>query len=308
MKVLCIGHSAYDLTYQVDEYPIENRKYSMDPPIACGGGPAANAAYLIAKWGLECRYAGVVGDDYYGRQIRQELESVGVDCTWLIEDSQGGTPYSFILANRSNGSRTLFNTKPGTRPLKMDWDEWVPDVILLDGHEVEASVAALEKYPQAVSVLDAGSYNERTQRLSNQVDYLVCSEDFCREVAGVDGKEIKKVAEELENLTPNHCVITLGERGSIYQTGDRKFHQPTIRVQALDTTGAGDIFHGAFAYALAMGQGLEETVKRSSIAAALSVQGLGARVAIPTKEAVEERLKEEEKNDDFKPRIISQST
>lgn len=271
MKVLCIGHSAYDLTFQIDEYPIENRKYSMTPPIACGGGPAANAAYLIAKWGMECRYAGVVGNDPYGNQIQTELEAVGVDCTWLVKDPEGGTPYSFILANKSNGSRTLFNTKPGTRPLQLEWDDWMPDVILLDGHEVDASMAAMQRFPQAVSVLDAGSYNSRTEQLAGLVDYLVCSEDFCRAVTGIDGTDLPAVANQLEVLTEKTCIITLGEKGTVYANEARKVHQPSIRVKAVDTTGAGDIFHGAFAYAIAKGKSVKDAVKCSSVAAALSV-------------------------------------
>jgi sugar/nucleoside kinase (ribokinase family) len=303
-NVLCVGHSAYDLTFLVEEYPIENRKYSMKLPVECGGGPAANAAYLIAKWGVPCRYAGVVGEDVYGHKIRQELEAVGVDCTWLIKDPEGGTPYSFILANRSNGSRTLFNTKPGTKPLELEWDEWKPDIILLDGHEVEASLQVLNRFKDAISVLDAGSFNERTKRLAQEVDYLVCSEDFCREVTGVDGEDLSAVADQLDRLTNNHCVITLGHRGSVYQSNGGKAYQPSIAVHAVDTTGAGDIFHGAFAYALANAMEMEKAIQIASIAAALSVQKLGARVAIPTVEEVENRYREEKQNVDFRKRVI----
>ncbi len=303
-NVLCVGHSAYDLTFLVEEYPIENRKYSMKPPTECGGGPAANAAYLIAKWGGSCRYAGVVGDDAYGLKIYKEMEATGVDCTWLLKDPEGGTPYSFILANRSNGSRTLFNTKPGTKPLEIEWDDWKPDVILLDGHEVEASLQVLNRFKDAISVLDAGSFNERTKRLAQEVDYLVCSEDFCREVTGVDGEDLSSVSDQLEALTNHHCVITLGHRGSIYQSNNQRIYQPTIAVHAMDTTGAGDIFHGAFAYALAMDMEMEKTIQIASIAAALSVQKPGARVAIPTLEEVENRYREEKQNVDFRKRVI----
>lgn len=303
-NVLCVGHSAYDLTFLVEEYPIENRKYSMEPPTECGGGPAANAAYLIAKWGGSCRYAGVVGDDAYGHKIQREMESVGVDCTWLIKDPEGGTPYSFILANQSNGSRTLFNTKPGTKALELEWDDWQPDVILLDGHEVEASLQVLKRFKDAISILDAGSFNERTKRLAQEVDYLVCSEDFCRETTGVDGQDPSSVADQLDKLTSNHCVITLGHRGSIYQVKKQGIHQPTLAVDAMDTTGAGDIFHGAFAFGLAMEMEMENTVQIASIAAALSVQKPGARVAIPTLEQVENRYREEKQNVNFRKRFI----
>ena len=78
MKVLVIGHSSYDISCPVDQYPVENTKYRLDGCVMCGGGPAANAAFLLGKWGVETYYAGVVGSDDFGTKIKKEFETIGV--------------------------------------------------------------------------------------------------------------------------------------------------------------------------------------------------------------------------------------
>ena len=75
-QVLCIGHSSYDITLPVEAFPIENRKYNIKEVFECGGGPAGNAAYLIAKWGMRCTYAGCVGNDSYGLKNKKELYKI----------------------------------------------------------------------------------------------------------------------------------------------------------------------------------------------------------------------------------------
>ncbi len=286
MKVLCIGHSAYDITLLLPQYPIENKKYSIDLVLECGGGPAGNAAFLIAKWGMSSGYAGVLGKDVYGMKIREELQQAGVDLRYLVWDESSVTPFSFILANESNGSRTLFNHNKKSNPkLQVQFEEEEPAVILADGHELPASLQAIEKYRSAVSVLDAGSYNPATRKLAEMVDWLVCSEDFATVYAGLGNlhplAHPELFFEKLEKLNGKEIVVTLGEKGCLYKDNGRIVHQQAYKVNAIDTTGAGDIFHGAFAYCLAEGFDKVKTVKIASIAAALSVQKLGGRAAIP---------------------------
>lgn len=291
MKILCIGHSAYDITIPIEQYPMENKKYVVDEVIECGGGPAPNGAYLIASWGMDCGYAGVIGNDIYGLRIRDEFLKAGVDLRYLEINEESGTPISFIWANRDNGSRTLFNHKKQIGTLRyLKFQEDAPETILLDGHELTASMEAIKKYPKATTILDGGSYNSSTRRLAELVDYLVCSEDFAKELSGIikfDSQEnIEKVFTKLEEVNANTIVVTLGEKGSLYKQGGRIVHQEPFKVKAVDTTGAGDIFHGAFAYGITKGFDMTKTIKISSIAAALSVQKMGGRVAIPKWEEV----------------------
>lgn len=286
MKVLCIGHSAYDITLLLPQFPAENKKYNVETVLECGGGPAGNAAYLIAKWGMSSGYAGVLGKDAYGMKIREELLQAGVDLRYLTVEESSTTPFSFILASEENGSRTLFNHHKKSNPkLQMRFEEDGPDTILADGHELTASIEAIEKYPNATSILDAGSYNNATSKLAEMVDWLVCSEDFAKEYTGMDNihseENVGHVFEKLEELNRRNIVVTLGEKGSLYKDRGKIIRQKTYQVKAIDTTGAGDIFHGAFAYGITEGFDIAKTVKTASIAAALSVQKMGGRVAIP---------------------------
>jgi sugar/nucleoside kinase (ribokinase family) len=290
-KILCIGHSAYDITLSLDEFPVENRKYSVESLLECGGGPAGNAAYLLAKWKKDCAYAGILGNDLYGNKIKQEYKDVGVDLKYLIVDDSSNTPISIVIVNNNNGNRTLFNHKKSNAKLYMAFDEKdYPETILVDGHELEASIEAINKYPNAKSILDAGSYKEANVELGRIVDYLVCSEDFARDytqVGSLDSEEnIKYVFEKLEGLNKKNVIITIGEKGCLYKDKGRIVSQLPYKVRAVDTTGAGDIFHGAFAYCINSGFNIVKSIKISSIAAALSVKKIGGRVAIPSIEDV----------------------
>ena len=82
MKIVCIGHSTYDITLPVDKFPEENKKLRVKERVECGGGPASNGAYLLAKWGMDTAIASVIGNDFYGDQIIKEYEKVGCDTSW----------------------------------------------------------------------------------------------------------------------------------------------------------------------------------------------------------------------------------
>src|SRR5579872_5448097 len=109
VELLAIGHASYDLTLFVNEFPIENTKLETHEMIESGGGPAANAAYLLSRWKASCAFAGLVGDDLNGQHVRNELQSAGVDLSLTESRSGHLTPFSVILVNTSNGSRTIVN-------------------------------------------------------------------------------------------------------------------------------------------------------------------------------------------------------
>lgn len=118
VDVLCIGHATCDMSVFVDGYPHENSKCETQELLEACGGPAANAAYLLSSWGLRCAFAGLVGDDVYGRRIRDEFQSAGTDVS-LLELREGhAPPLSLILINKRNGSRTIVNRKARSSTLQ----------------------------------------------------------------------------------------------------------------------------------------------------------------------------------------------
>jgi sugar/nucleoside kinase (ribokinase family) len=293
VSVLCIGHAAYDLCMSVAAYPAENSKVQTDLLLESGGGPAANAAWLLAHWGVPTAMAGVVGEDEYGRRILAELQQAGVECS-LVQTRPGySTPVSFVIANRANGSRTIINRRAAATGLELPRQmpaQLEPRLLLFDGHEPAASLAALQAFPSAVSVLDAGTLREGTELLSRRVDYLVCSERFAAQVTGADDVEARwqSCLQQLQARNGRVAVITLGEKGLAFSTGRQQGRLPALPVQAVDTTAAGDIFHGAFVFGLAQEMALCRALRLATIAAGLSVQRPGGRPSAPELGAVME--------------------
>ena len=288
MKALVIGHSSYDISCPVDEYPVENTKYRLDNCVMCGGGPAGNAAYLLGKWGVETYYAGVVGSDDFGTKIKKEFQSVGVITEFLEVNYEKPTSLSFIMINKKTGSRTLFNVANGRPSLKKYDFAMDPDVILIDGHEYSASMAALNKFPNAISIIDAGRITPELKELCKYCKYIVCSKGFAETMTKIkidyaNPNSLMQVYTALKNsYSKAEIVVTLEDKGALYAVNNEVKIMPGLKVTPVDTTGAGDIFHGAFTYAVSKGFDIEKCVRYANITAGLSVQKIGARLSIPT--------------------------
>jgi sugar/nucleoside kinase (ribokinase family) len=295
ISALCVGHAAWDLCMFVDAYPAENSKTETKLLIESGGGPAANAAWLLGHWGVPTAFAAVVGQDDYGGKAVKELEDAGVDCRLVEQRTNQATPLSFIIVNHNTGSRTVVNRKmPGAslrlaHPSLQGFD---PQLLLFDGHELDASLAAMEAFPSAVTVLDAGSLREGPAALAPKVRYLICSERFAAQVTGEADvlAHQPNCLQRLRELYSNVVVVTLGANGAIFNDGEQEGHLPALSVEVRDTTAAGDIFHGAFVYALLQRMALREALQLATVAAGLSVQKQGGRPSVPQLKAVLERL------------------
>ncbi len=294
IDVLCVGHACVDMNVHVPVFPHENSKLEIHRYFESGGGPAANAAFLLSTWGVPTAFAGLVGNDARGRQVIDEFEQVGTDLS-LLEVRRGyETPFSIVIVHEKNGSRTIINRKQGQAfmdPAPILKSDIHPRVILFDGHEPQASLAALDRYPDAKTVLDAGSLREGTRLLASRMDYLVSSERFALSATGMtriqDEDEQDRCLAELRKIASGQIVVTLGDRGLVYDQQGSAVRMPAFPVPTVDTTAAGDIFHGAFVYGVLQGFELDRTLRFASAAAALSVQSEGGRQSIPTLEDVQ---------------------
>lgn len=295
-SIFCIGQSAYDITIPLTEPIVENQKYRIEHRIECGGGPAFHAAYLCGMWGAEVSLISRIGADGYGEILKQSAREKGICLDYLIEDGKMKTPHSFIFSNSSNGSRTLFNFPGRLQKVDYQYPDIQVDVILSDGHEPEISVGAIAAYPNAISVVDAGTCRESTLTVARKVDYLVCSEDFARQYTGktldLQHWELcEDIFHEVEKINGKITVITMGEQGLLYKEDGVVKRLPAYPAKAVDTNGAGDIFHGAFAYGLYRKMPPLEILKLSSMASAISVESLGGQTSIPELNTVEAKLK-----------------
>ena len=289
MKIVCIGHAAYDITIPVLTYPVENTKNRVHDRIECGGGPACNAAYLLGCWQSDVEFVGVVGNDAYGKKIKAELDCVGVKTEHMQLNDQYTTTSSFIIANTSNGTRTILTYRPDEMTYQADISLQQPDIILIDGQEYELSKKVLKKYPKAISIIDAGRPVPEVIELAHMVNYLVCSHEFAEEMTGLKLKNANKETLEacyfkMKEIFQNEIIITLESTGSLYQDQGKVKLMPTISVKAVDSTGAGDLFHGAFTYGISKKLPLEKVMQIATVAGGISVTKIGGRNSVATKE------------------------
>ncbi len=286
MKIICVGHSTFDTTLPMKEYPVENIKYRLDNHIECGGGPASNGAYLLAKWGMDTTICSVLGNDYYADQVIEDFQKVGANIEYLEKLNNHKTTSSYIIANMSNGSRTVLSSKDmPVRKLSKPVLEKA-DVILIDGEHPDTAHEVLDNNPNAISILDAGRLNDDTKSLGKKVTYLVCSKDFAEDFSNqkIDTNNIaslENIYNSLKKYFQTNIIITLESKGSYTEIDGIGQIIPSISVKALDSTGAGDIFHGAFTYFIANQYPLKEAIRLASITGAISVTRIGSRYSIP---------------------------
>ena len=288
--VLCVGHACFDLIFAVREQPGADEKCVADALVSSGGGPAANAAVTVARLGLRAAFAGYLGKDAWGEQHFQEFRKEGVN-TDLIVRGSAPTPLAAILV-KPDGKRTVINYHGETGCLpkdSLDFSGINAGVFLFDGHQPWLSLALAEAARQAgiPTILDAGSVHAGTRALADQVDTLACSEKFAREYTGLTDPQ--RAAARLNELATT-AIVTLGRDGLVWSKAGAIRHLPAFEVEAVDSTGAGDVFHGALAVGLSEGQPWEESLRFASAAAALSCTRRGARSGIPTRAEVREFL------------------
>ncbi len=274
MSILCLGQSVYDIYYVFSTPLLENQKRRADDGLMCMGGPVANASYLCGLWGADTYTMARVGDDPFGKKILDSLASVGVHTSSMLVDCHTHTSVSSILVNTQNGSRTIVNI-PLSEAAKVDihWPESV-DVILMDGHELPLCQEAMERYPDAICVFDGDKYKAASQEIVSKVDYLICSEEFAQEYTGHPFNE--ETYDEMCTLSSN-VIVTIGEKGCIYNHKQ----YPSYPANVVDTTGAGDVFHGAFAYGLDQGWDVDTIIDVASKAASKACEKIGGMTSIP---------------------------
>jgi len=292
IDVLCVGHAAYDLTFAIPHHPAPDEKAFATDFAGCGGGPAANAAVTVAKLGGRSAFAGYLGQDIYGDLHLAEFHEANVD-TSLVVRGTNPTPLSTIWT-KPDGNRSLVNyrvdsanetSEVGDNKTSLKTSEVLvriqPKVVLFDGWEPDVSLPLVKLATEQgiPTVLDAGSVHRGTELLASKVDYLVASEKFGRNYTGAADAET--AVSHLSKIAGT-AVITLGSNGLVWQSGSEIGSLPAYPVQAVDTTGAGDTFHGAFAYALAQAMPWLDSLRYASAAAALCCTKHGARLGIPT--------------------------
>jgi ribokinase len=287
MKIDCIGCGMVVLDHlcSVELYPPPNSKNKLLDWTQQGGGPVPTALAVLAKMNNSTVFLGKIGKDRSGSTLRQELYRYGINTDWICEQSQVQTAQAFIVVDRQHQERTVFLHRPealALTPEDIDIDH-LPDcrILHLDGHDIKVQTRlAREMHRRGAMIsMDIGSARTVPDTLMQWIDILLVSQDFVKFTSGSD---FDTIAYELLKRWQCRIVgITLGEKGSVFVTGEDRFSQPAYEVDAVDSTGAGDVFHGAFLHGLLKGMSYRQAAQFSSAAAALACTQIGGKAGIP---------------------------
>ncbi len=293
LDVLCVGVACYDLTFSVEQHPLPDAKSYASAMASCGGGLAANAAVTAARLGCRTALLTQLGNDIFGDRHLHELVEAGVvtDLVWRYE---GATKLSIILA-KADGTRSLIHYAAEERPLSTtafelsNISQYRPQAILVDGHELAIArpLCQWARTQGIPTILDADSVKPGAVALVTEVDYLVCSQGFAQIFTGINSVELALA--KLTTVAPT-VIITLGTAGIIWHHEGQDGRLPAFSVPVVDSTGAGDAFHGAFAAGLARNHSWANTLHIAQATAALCCTKVGARIGIPTWSQVTEFL------------------
>src|SRR5579864_5581243 len=290
VDVVGVGLNATDTLIPLSTYPERGSKVEYSAASVMPGGQAASTVVACQCWGLSTRYVGRLGDDDAGRLHRREFARTGVDAR-IIEVKGAPSPQSLIVVD-SGGERTVLCRRDERLLLQpSDLDRsWIVNAraLHLDGYETAAATqAARWAHEAGVPVIaDIDETYAGVEDLLECIDYLIVSRDFPGRLTGE--ANLEQALRKMHGLYGCRLTAaTLGQDGVLAWDGKRSYLHSAYRVPVVDTTGAGDIFHAGFIYALLQGWTLERQLDFACAAAALNCTCSGARGGIRTVADVE---------------------
>ena len=293
LDVVGVGLNATDTFIPVAHYPARGSKVEFRSAHVLLGGQVATAMIACQHWGLRTRYVGKVGDDHAAQLHRAEFARAGVEAHIFTAP---GCPsqQAFILVDDS-GERTVLwkrDDRLTLRPEELQQD-WIVNARALhvDGHDTAAAAvaAAWARAANIPVIADVDELYSGVEALLKSVDYLITSRDIPGRL--MNEPDLKKSLPALQKRFGSRlAAATLGEEGVLAWDGSQFHYTPAFRIQPVDTTGAGDIFHAAFIYALLQGWPLPRQLDFACAAAALNCTALGARAGIQPVAAIEQLI------------------
>jgi len=249
-----------------------------------GGGLSATAAVAMARLGADVRLLTRVGDDDVGRQVLDGLRKEGVDVSGAAIKAGALTPCSVVMVDPDTGDRTIYHF-PGAG---LERGASAPDVsfvrssqaLVVDSFWREEALAAARAAREAdVPVVADFAPGAEVEELAGLVDVYIVPESWARGTG--DAGDPDAALRRLHSYGANIAVVTGGRDGCWYSSDDESGHCPAFEIEVVDTTGAGDVFHGAFAYALARGWQVSRCVEFAAAVTALKCRELGGRTGVP---------------------------
>lgn len=287
MKALSIGRLVYDINILLDTYPVEGEETSTKEMVTCSGGSANIMAYALGKWNMESFISGVIGYDETGTTMKKNMEESRVRTNYLETNYDIKTPTSYILINKGNKSRTVVNAEINDFAIKKyDYDTDM-DLVIVDGHEYNASIYAFNKYNNAITILNAKEPHNGLIDFFKYAKYVVASSEVVEAMTGLKmdfnnpvtlSNIYKKIVDKYPHII---LLITMEEKGTIYSHNNEIKVLATMNTEEVDKTGSRDIFTAMIGYGITNGYDLETTIRLATIAESMSKKTIGATYSIP---------------------------
>jgi sugar/nucleoside kinase (ribokinase family) len=295
VDVVGLGLNATDTVLMVRDFPALGGKERVISSSTHAGGQVATALVTCQRLGLRTRYIGKVGDDEGGNVQLASLKREGVDLRYTRVVPHTPNQFGHILVDQATGERTVFWDRDARLTvLPQELTEAAitsARALHLDGCDVEAALQAARWARRAgvLVVADLDTVYKKVERLFPYIDYLIASTKFLPTLTGrADPFQV------LAHISSEHKMkapgMTLGRDGALVYHAGRFHYSPGFVVETVDTTGAGDVFHGAFIYGLLAGWPIERTLDFSNAMAALNCTALGARGGIKTQAEAEKLM------------------
>jgi sulfofructose kinase len=285
--LLVVGAAVMDCVYTMDELPAAAEKYRAKSLALRGGGTAATAAVAAKRLGIDVALAARVGDDFFGTAIVDELEKEGVDCR-LVRRCPGKQSSVSAVMIDSHGDRMIVNFKDPGVDSGTDWlPQKLPPEIdgVLGDHHWEGGTKHLFRLARdsgKPAILDAD--RQTSKQILASATHIGFSARGLREQSGVEN--LLEALAWCQTQVPGWLAVTDGENGAWFTENGNLAHEAALNVHAVDTNGAGDVWHGALAVALLEGQDPVKAVRFANAAASIKCSRLGGRAAIPTRSEV----------------------
>lgn len=279
VRTLFVGLNTVDLQFLVDSYPEPNSKTKARKNEICAGGPATNAAITHAFLGGSTVLFSPIGKHSLSKFLVSEIQEHDVEIIDPIKNLEGKPTFASIITEEINGERTIFSYHPQSKK-KILGELEIPNLdqfscALFDGFFIDLAIpiAKCMREKGITTVMDGGSWKPGMEELLPYIDFAICSNDF----QVVTCSNQLEVAEFMKSFGVQEVVFTNGEHPIMHYSKETVQEIEVKKVEAVDTLGAGDVFHGAFCYFYAVQPSFELALKSASIVAAKSCEHFGTR-------------------------------
>ncbi|HLJ16776.1 MAG TPA: PfkB family carbohydrate kinase [Bryobacteraceae bacterium] len=285
--VVGVGLNATDTLLLLSHFPAYAGKVPFEEELLNPGGQVASAMVTCARLGLRAKYIGTVGDDERGRIQMDSLRETGINLDDVQIVANCPNQSAYILIDRSTGERTVLWRRPDC--LRLDpaaiTEQKIASARLvhIDGHDTAAVARAAEiaRQHRIPVTVDVDTIYHGFDRVLPNVDYLIASSEF--PVQWTNERDPFKALERMqEEYKMRVAAMTLGAHGALARVDGKFVYSPAFVVNCVDTTGAGDVFHGAFCYAVLQNMPMQDALEFSNAMAALNCTAIGARGGIGT--------------------------